>query len=127
MSDPELVELLRAAGSQNDLQPEQFPLRVFLRVALTLLVAIPVCFGLIFFLTFEALGFLFRSAAPAGTPGLMSVPRGSCRSKPAPPPAEPRGRVRPSARPSPNALPVASAFEGYADAPGDGTAAPPTG
>jgi hypothetical protein len=54
MSDSELVEILRTAGSRSNAQPERLPLRVLLRLALTLLLAIPVCLALTLFLVLEA-------------------------------------------------------------------------
>ncbi len=54
MSDTELVELLRAAGSKSNAQPDRLPVRVLLRLALTVLLAIPVCLALALFLALEA-------------------------------------------------------------------------
>jgi hypothetical protein len=54
MSDTELVELLRAAGSKSHAQPDRLPVRVLLRLALTVLLAIPVCLALALFLALEA-------------------------------------------------------------------------
>ena len=49
MSDTELVESLRAAGSRSNAQSERLPIRVLLRLALTALLAIPVCLALALF------------------------------------------------------------------------------
>jgi hypothetical protein len=54
MSDTELVELLRAARSKSNAQPDRLSLRVLLRLALTVLLAIPVCLALALFLALEA-------------------------------------------------------------------------
>ena len=54
MSDAELVEILRAAGSKSIAQPERLPMRVLLRLVWTLLLAIPVCLALALFIALEA-------------------------------------------------------------------------
>ena len=54
MSDAEFVEILRTAGSKSDTHPQSLPMWVLLRVALTLLLAIPVCLALALFVGLEA-------------------------------------------------------------------------
>jgi hypothetical protein len=72
MSDAEFVEILRTAGSKSNAHPQSVPMRVLLRVALTLLLAIPVCLALAVFVALEAR----RAVAP---PLERTAPNSSAR------------------------------------------------